>query len=222
MCVCVCVCVYVCVYIYIGIIVYHMLTWWIIFENKTVLSEFNFADWALFSCPTPTWELQTFKYRCPTQCITQRCPRIKLDFDTPGWNAVTAHLEYDSTSSWGKSGNTVTLNPLSAGWPIYYTLMLLHIMPSGNLPATTFSVFSFILIHKSLSAITLLNSVTFAHYVSWNFCILNDYPVFSTTYPHILALRELTAEVLIESGFNAHKLQESSSYSNKLNHVKFL
>jgi len=68
-------------------------------------------------------------------------------------------------------------------------------MPSGNLPATTFSVLSFILIHQTLSAITLLNSMNlFAHYIPWYFCILNGYQVFSTTYPYILALRELTTE----------------------------
>jgi hypothetical protein len=112
-----------------------------------------------------------------------------------------------------------TLNLLSAGWPICYTLVLLHIMPSGNLPPTTFSVVSFIIIHKTSSAITLLNSMTFAHYISWYFCILNGFQAFSTTYPHIIALRELTTEVLIESGFNAHKLQEFSSNSDLINWV---
>ena len=33
-------------------------------------------------------------------------------------------------------------------------------------------------------------------------------------YPYILALRELTSEVLIKSGFNAHKWQEFSSNSD--------
>lgn len=92
-------------------------------------------------------------------------------------------------------------------------------MPSGNLPATTFSVVSFILIHKTSSSITLLNSMTFASYISWYFCILNGFQAFSTTYPHILALRELTTEVLIECGFNAHKLQEFSSNSDLINWV---
>jgi len=121
-----------CVYMYTYIYIY--ITCWsdnIVFENKIVFSALTFADWALFSCPTPTWEFAPFKYHGPTLCITQSCPRIKLDFQTPGWNTVTAYLEYKSTSSLGKSGNIVTLNPLSAGCPIYYTLVLLHIMTSG-------------------------------------------------------------------------------------------
>lgn len=82
---------------------------------------------------------------------------LKPDFCTPSWKAVTEELDQKSTSSLIKSGNIVTPNPPRAEWQMYQPPVLLHIMPSVKLQATTLSVLCFLFIHKISAAITLLN-----------------------------------------------------------------
>jgi len=83
------------------------------------------------------------------------------------------------------------MNTLSAGWLICWLLLLMDVMPSGDLLATILNVLNFLFTHEISSQLTQLNSMTFYLLQMLLFLYFDRLSLFNITCPYRLSLRRL-------------------------------